>query len=110
MLGLKGTVTLWYVSSVTNMRYGKYRLYSEVEARGLNPYNGDGYLFMSKNRRTIKIIRYKNNKRHLYDISYDGKDYRFMRPVREGGETIYELDYKYLVALLECPVVNSIYI
>lgn len=43
MLGIKGTVRLWYVSGITDMRFGKYRLFSEVEALGRNPYNGDGY-------------------------------------------------------------------
>lgn len=38
MLAITGGVTLWYVSSVTNMRYGKYRLFAEVELLGKNPY------------------------------------------------------------------------
>ena len=61
MLGIKGTTRLWYVSSITNMRFGKYRLFSEVEALGRNPYNGDGYLFMSKDRRTVQqgLLKFK---------------------------------------------------
>ena len=27
MLGIKGTTRLWYVSSITNMRFGNYRLF-----------------------------------------------------------------------------------
>lgn len=34
MLAITGGLTLWYVSSVTNMRYGKYRLFAEVESLG----------------------------------------------------------------------------
>ena len=49
MLGIKEGVRIWYVSGITNMRYGKYRLFSEVEAAGGNPYNGDAYCIMSKN-------------------------------------------------------------
>lgn len=62
---------------MTNMSYGKYRLYAEIELLARNPYNGDAYAFMSKNRRTLKIIRFKNHKRYLYDITYE-KGYRFM--------------------------------
>lgn len=107
MLAVTGGISLWYVRGVTNMRYGKYRLFAEVELLGKNPYNGDAYVFLSKDRRTLKIIRFKNHKRLLYDITYE-KDYRFLQPVCEGGSIVYELDFKYLVALLECPVVKSI--
>ena len=44
MLGIKGTTRLWYVSSITNMGFGKYRLFSEVEALGHNPYNKIGFV------------------------------------------------------------------
>lgn len=76
MLAITGGITLWYVSSVTNMRYGKYRLFAEVELLGENPYNGDAYVFLSKDRQTLKIIRFKNHKRFLYDITYE-KGYKF---------------------------------
>ena len=109
MLAITGATRLWYVSNVTNMRFGKYRLFSEVQSQGMNAYNGDAYLFMSKNRRTVKIILYKNHKRHLYDITFDD-DYKFMKPIIEGNEIIYELQFKYLVAILECPVVERIVI
>ncbi len=107
MLALTGGVTLWYVSGITNMRYGKYRLFAEVELLGKNPYNGDACLFLSKDRQTLKIIRFKNHKRLLYDITYE-KGYKFLQPVYKGNSITYELDFKYLVALLECPVVKNI--
>lgn len=52
------------------MRYGKYRLFTEVQALDLDPYNGDAYIFIFKDRRMLKIIRYKNHKRVLYDINH----------------------------------------
>lgn len=74
---------------------------------GKNPYTGDAYLFLSKDRQTLKIIRFKNHKRLLYDITYE-KGYKFLQPVFKGDNIIYELDFKYLVALIECPVVKTI--
>ena len=62
---------------------------------------------MSKDRQTLKIIRFKNHKRFLYDITYE-KGYKFLQPVFEGNTVIYGLDFKYLAALLECPVVKII--
>ena len=109
MLGLNGGIRIWYVSGITNMRYGKYRLFTEVEAAGGNPYNGDAYAFISRNRRMMKIIRYRAHKRYLYDVTFDA-GYKFMKVKIENGEAIYEFDYKYMVALLECPVVQDLYI
>jgi len=106
MLGINGAHNLWYVKGITNMRYGKYRLFEEVREAGGNPYNGDFYCFLSKDRQMMKIIRYKNHKRYLYDITYD-PGYKFMQPVA-GDKTLHELDFKYFVALQECPVVKQI--
>ena len=107
MLAINGGIRVWYVRGITNMRYGKYRLFSEIEAAGGDPYNGDAYLFISKNRRTMKIVRYINHKRYLYDITYD-PGYKYMKVVKEDGKPVYELDYKYLVALIECPVKQTL--
>lgn len=41
---------------------------------------------------------YKNHKRVLYDITYE-KGYKFMKPVMKNHEVVYELDFKYLVAV-----------
>ena len=55
MLGLNGGIRLWYIEGINNMRYGKYRLFCEVESLDMDPYNGDGYIFMSKDRQILKI-------------------------------------------------------
>ena len=107
MLAINGGVRLWYIEGITNMRYGKYRLFSEAQALDLDPYNGDAYIFMSKDRRILRIIRFKNNKRILYDITYE-HGYKFMKPVMKDHKVVYELDFKYLVALLECPTIKEI--
>ena len=92
MLAINGGVKLWYIEGITNMRYGKYRLFSEVQALDMDPYNGDAYIFMSKDRRMLKIIRYKSHKRLLYDITYEN-GYKFMKPVMKNHEVVYELDF-----------------
>ena len=105
MLGIKEGVRIWYVSGITNMRYGKYRLFSEVEAAGANPYNGDAYCFMSKSHQMVKIIRYASHKRYLYDVTFDS-GYKFMKVLTEDGKTLCECDYKHIEVLLQCPVVS----
>lgn len=107
MLALNCDIALWFVRGVTNMHYGKYRLFAEVEFLGRSPYNGDAYAFLSQNRQTLRIIRFKNHKRYLYDIIYE-KGYKFMQTVREGAGVVYEPDFRYLVILLKCMVTKTI--
>ncbi len=69
MLALNGGVRIWHISDVVDMRYGKYRLLRVIEEKHLNPFNGDAYVFLSRNRKTLKILRYDCDKVVLYDIS-----------------------------------------
>ena len=71
MLGLNGGIKLWYIDNVTDMRLVKYRLFEIAKSKYPNPYNVDAFSFLSKNRRTLKIIRYENHKVILYDINYE---------------------------------------
>lgn len=103
MLGFNGTIRLWYIDNITDMRLGKYRLFEIAKGKFPNAYNGDAFSFLSKNRRTLKIVRYENHKVILYEVSYE-RGYSFMKPVFSEGQLWYELDFKYLVALLSCPV------
>ena len=80
MLALNGGIRIWHISDVVDMRYGKYRLLKVIEEKHLNPFNGDAYVFLSRNRKTLKILRYDCDKVVLYDISYM-KGYKFMKPV-----------------------------
>jgi len=102
MLGIKVTNKVWFIPYVTDMRLGKYRLLQVVRSKGLDPYNGDIYLFMSSSRRLLRMIRCESGKIVLYDVTYMS-GYKFLRPVFEGEETRLQLDYKYLFALLNCP-------
>ena len=53
MLALNGGIRIWHISDVVDMRYGKYRLLKVIEEKHLNPFNGDAYVFLSRNRKTV---------------------------------------------------------
>ena len=56
------------------------------------PYIGVAYIFISKDRHMLRVIRYKDHKRVLYDIAYE-KGYKFIKPVLKNHEVVYELDF-----------------
>ena len=76
MLAITGATRLYYVAGFTDMRYGKYAL--------------------------ANVVRYQR----LYDLSYD-KGLSFMKIENEDGTPVTgskPIEWKYLVALLNCPV------
>ncbi|MBP7359691.1 MAG: IS66 family insertion sequence element accessory protein TnpB [Prevotella sp.] len=113
MLAITGATNLFYVSGFTDMRCGKYTLANVVKnIFHRNPYNGDGYVFRSKNGRTVKILVYQMSLYRLYDLSYDD-EYRFMNIEKDDGsplDPVSSLEWKYLVALINCPVRRRILI
>lgn len=104
MFGITGGMNVFYVQGVTDMRCGYHRL-SEIVKTELHrdPFNGDAYIFMSKDRRKVKLVRYENDGYYLYEKSFRN-GFKFMRPVIEDEMTYWKIEWKYLVMLLECPV------
>ena len=115
MLALTGANRYYFVEGVTDMRLGQYRLCKVVETLlHRNPYNGDTFIFMSKDRRKTKIVRYEYGKYLLYVIALE-RDLKFMKVIgrkplmnQDGSGVHYEIKWKQLVALLSCPVRNVI--
>ena len=110
MFGINGTMRLYYVSGIQDMRCGYYRLCEIVKSKlHRDPYNGDVYMFMSKDRRKVKLIRYENSAYYLYEKSFTN-GLRFMRIEADNttGTLSYKLDWKSFVAILECPVRGNI--
>ncbi|MBQ9202643.1 MAG: IS66 family insertion sequence element accessory protein TnpB [Prevotella sp.] len=111
MLALTGAQKYYFVEGVTDMRLGQYRLCKVVERLlHRNPYNGDTFIFMSKDRRVSKIVRYEYGKYLLYVIALE-RDLKFMKVVHrnpivneDGTGAHYEIKWKQLVALFSCPV------
>ncbi|MBR2016122.1 MAG: IS66 family insertion sequence element accessory protein TnpB [Prevotella sp.] len=85
MLAITSATKLYYVAGFTDMRYGKYALANVIRYQlHRNPYNGVGYMFMSKDRQKMKILVYSHNLYRLYDLSYD-KGLSFMKIENEDG-------------------------
>ena len=115
MLALTGSLRYYFVAGVSDMRLGQYRLCRVIEQLlHRNPYNGDVFIFMSKSRRVLKIVRYENDAYILYVKALE-KELKFMkvksnRPVlnEDGSGLHYQIKWKHLVLLLSCPVRNVI--
>lgn len=78
-----------------------------IRSLGEDPEDGTAYVFTSKDQKIVKIIRHEHNECQMYYQKFD-KNMSFVRLEFEGVLPIYVLEWKYLVAMLSCPVVKSI--
>lgn len=108
MLGITGMQRIWFITGQHDMRMGRRRLLESVRDLFPNPYDGDLFAFMSKDRRLMKMVKYESHMFLLYEMEYE-RGYKFMEPVYKDGEVShFQPDFKYLVALLKCPVISKL--
>lgn len=107
MFSLTGATKYKYIPNYKDMRGGYDKLCGVVRTLAGKMEEGTAYVFTSKDQKLVKIIRHEHNECQLYVQRFDGK-MSFIRLEFVGLQPIYVLEYKYLVALLECPVFKKI--
>lgn len=107
MFSLNGAVTYKYIPNYKDMRGGYDKLSGIVRSLGHDPEDGTAYVFTSKNQKLVKIIRHEHHECQLFIQRFDN-NMSFVRLSFDGINPIYVLDWKYIVALLSCPVVKKI--
>lgn len=107
MLNITGLKNYYFLPDLYDMRCGVQRVMETIRIKnGRDPYNGDVYIFMSKNRKRVKLVHFENNAYYMHEKTFK-KGYKFMKlEVDGGGKLIYSMSWKDLLALLECPVID----
>ena len=88
MFSLNGAVRYRYIPGYKDMLGGYDKLCGVVRSLGGDPEDGTAYVFTSRDRKLVKMS--------------------FVRLDFEGSRPVYVLEWKYLVAMLSCPVVKSL--
>ena len=92
------------------MRCGAHRLLEIVKHKyHLKTHNGDVFIFMSKNQRTVKMVNYEENAYYVHQKTF-APGYRFMKLKFVEEKPVYSIDWKDLVAVLESPVIKQLLI
>ena len=107
MFSISGATRFKYIPNYKDMRGGYDKLHGVVCSLAGSQEEGTAYVFTSRNQKLVKIIRHEHNECQLYVQRFDGK-MSFVRLSFEGGHPVYSLEWKYLVALLSCPVIKRI--
>ena len=110
MLTISGLKRFYYIPGVTDMRCGYSRLLQIVkQMTHHDPYNGDVFVFMSKDRRKVKMVHFENHAYYIHEkVFTDGYKFMILEYRDENGLKSYRMDWKDLVAVLESPVVKTL--
>ena len=108
MLSINGLHNFYYLPHLHDMRCKAPRIFEIIRAKyHRDPLNGDVYIFMSKDQRKVKMVYYENHAFYVHEKSFT-KDYKFVKIVLKDDVTIYKIEWKNLVSVLESPVIKSI--
>ena len=107
MLTISG-LKKFFVPDVNDMRCGAHRLLQIVKHKHhLTTHDGSVFIFMSKNRRTVKMVNFEENAYYVHQKTFTN-GYTFMRLSFVDEKPVYSIDWKDLVAVLESPVIKQL--
>ena len=108
MLSISGLKQFYFVPDINDMRCGAQRLLQIVKHKHhLSTHNGNVFIFMSKNRRTVKMVNFEDNAYYVHQKTF-APGYTFMKLTFVEEKPVYSIDWKDLVAVLESPVIRQL--
>ena len=110
MLSITGLHNFYFLPHFHDMRCKARRISDMIRVKyHRDPLNGDVYVFMSKDQTKVKMIHYENHAFYVHEKSFV-KGYKFVKILFREGTYVYKIEWKSLVAVLESPVIKSIYL
>ena len=108
MLNITGMNRFYYLRNFHDMRC-KYERVLSVIHQQLNrePEEDEVFIVMSRDRRKVRLFAYDRRSFSLYEKRFSS-GYKFMQVCRQGEETVYSIQWKDVVVLLQNPVINQL--
>ena len=108
MLSVSGINRFYFLRDFHDMRCKYDRVRSIIRQQfNREPQPDDVFIMMSKSRRLVRLFHFDRRSCSLHEKRFQ-PGYQFMKVVRQGDETIYRIDWKDVVTLLESPVVKTL--
>lgn len=106
MLSVTGLNHFYYVRDFTDMHCKHHRVLSIIRERlHREPGDGDIFIVMSRDRRIVRMFAFDNRSYSLFEKKFVA-GYQFMEMECKGADTIYRIDWKDVVLILENQVVK----
>ena len=108
MLSVTGLNHFYYLCNFTDMRCKHSRILSVIrEQLHREPNPGDVYIVMSRNRRIVRMFAYDNRSYSLFEKKFVA-GHQFMKIERSDDNTVYKINWREVVLLLESPIVKTL--
>ena len=107
MFSITGATKFKFIPNYRDMRGGYDKLHGVVCSLAGHQEEGTAYVFTSRNQKLVKIIRHEHNECQLYIQRFD-HGMSFVRLEFTGDKPMYVLEWKYVTAVLSCPVIRRI--
>ncbi len=108
MLRVSGLQRFWYVRNFHDLRCKYDRVLSIIrEQFHREPLQDEVFIIMSKDRRKIRLFNYDRRSASLFEKRFNN-NYKFMKVEHAGSETLYTIEWRDVVLLLENAVVNKL--
>ena len=108
MLTVDGQLRFYFLPTFTDMRCKHERVVGIIREQLMRePDEGEVFIVMSHNRRTVRLFAFEATSVALYEKKFK-KGYRFMKVVSDAGKTSYRIAWKDVQLLLGNPVVNTL--
>ena len=108
MLTREDARRFFFLPDFHDMRCKAPRVLEIVRCRyHMNPRCGAVYVFMSRDRKRVRMIHYENHAYYVHEKHFT-QGYRFMKISFRDGKPVYAVEWRDLVALLEMPVMKQI--
>ena len=104
---ISGLKKFYFVPDINDMRCGAHRLLQIVKHKHhLQTNNGDVFIFMSKNQRTVKMVNFEKNAYYVHQKWFDNG--KFLKPEFSRILSCHEISRETLILLLSTAIQTKI--
>lgn len=108
MLNITGMNRFYYLRNFHDMRCKYDRVLSVIHQQlNREPEEDEVFIVMSRDRRKVRLFAYDRRSFSLYEKRFSS-GYKFMQVCRQGEETVYNIQWKDVVVLLQNPVISQL--
>ena len=100
-------VRIWIDIRISNGLHLSQKNLSYQDLVRMIPCDGDVFIVMSRNRRIVRMFSFDNHSYSLFEKKFVA-GYQFMKVERNGADTVYRIDWKDVVLILENPIVKTL--
>ncbi len=108
MLSDTESMEFYFLKDFHDMRCKYDRVLSVIRQQmNREPLQGEAFIMMSRNRRTVRIYQYDQQAFMLHEKRFQG-GYRFMKVVREDGRQVFRINWEDVLKILVSPVIRTL--